>query len=115
MRIGAARMILVRFVIFVTSQKQSNARINRARRHRNNNKASRMKVTLFALRFNELLDFVHHSHSSIPLHSQLILSFNLHEAAWQFIFDYYQLLMIERAQSIQVSSALKNNFASQGL
>ena len=40
------------------SGKQPNARINRARRHRQNGQGSHIKAMLFALPLNELLGFI---------------------------------------------------------
>jgi len=49
-----------------------------------------MKIKLFPLRLNELLGFVHFSHSSIPESSTLILAFNSPTAVWRFILAYRQ-------------------------
>jgi hypothetical protein len=59
---------------------------------------------------NELLDFVHHSHSSSPKLSPLILPFKILHAAWRFISDHYQLSKLREAHRIQDDSALKRNF-----
>jgi hypothetical protein len=43
-----------------------------------------MKGVLRRVGLNELLDFVHRSHSAFPEHPLWILSFNVNNAAWRF-------------------------------
>jgi hypothetical protein len=44
-----------------------------------------MKAMLFALRFNELLDFVRRNPPASPDLPPLMVSFNICNAAWRFI------------------------------
>jgi hypothetical protein len=53
-----------------------------------------------------LLDFVRRDHSTILVPSPLILSFNSTSAVWRYILPKNQHSLRERAQSIQVTSAL---------
>jgi len=88
--------------------KLSNARIN----PRADNAAtakSTMKGKLTRVGFNELLDFVHRSHSAVFNLASVILSFNVINAAWRCPLPNHQLSMLAGAQSMQLESAFKRN------
>jgi hypothetical protein len=68
-----------------------------------------MKGKLFAVGFNELLDFIRRDHSASPDLPPSILSFNSPDAAWRFNVPQHQHSLLREAQSIQDKSALKKN------
>jgi hypothetical protein len=71
-----------------------NARINAAGINNEWHPSWRMKAPLFPLALNELLGFIHRSHSVLPQPSMLVLSFNVPSASWRFNSPKQQLSIL---------------------